>query len=138
VSGTAGQDQPRVPVCERHAVDDRGPCPSRSPACRAVLALLLAPVLAAGLWVEAIFGSNVVYGIVTDPPGLRTYGLGALGLVLAAAGPAAVVAATIRTRSRLPGVTSRILRIEIWGITVALSLEFAFLFIGFYVQGGFI
>jgi hypothetical protein len=128
VSGTAGQDQPRVPLCERHRVDDHGDFAGRSPACRAVLALLLAPVLAACLWLQAIYGSLIVYSIVTDPPGLRTYGLLMLFMVLAASGPAAVLAATIRTRSRLPGITSRILRIEKRGITVALSLELVFVF----------
>jgi hypothetical protein len=91
------------------------------PAGRSVLALLLAPVLVASLWLEVVAGTQAVWYYVQ--PGQTSYAWLALATALAWCGPATVVAMTTRTRSRLPGVTERILRIEKWGLIVTLPLE---------------
>lgn len=94
-----------------------------SPAGRAVLALLLTPVLVVSLWIEVIAGTGTAWAFYQ--PGQANDALLALWTAFAACGPVTVLTTTIRTRSRLPGMTSRVLRIEKWGLIVVLPLAFA-------------
>lgn len=87
-----------------------------SPAGRAVLALLLAPVLTVSLWIEAIAGTGTAWAFYR--PGQANDALLALWMAFVCCGPATVLTTTIRTRSRLPGITSRVLHIEKWGLAI--------------------
>jgi hypothetical protein len=96
---------------------------------RRVLALFLAPVLVTCLWIEVIAGTGAVWNSVQ--PGQASFASLALGMAFAACGPVIVLVTTIRTRSRLPSMTERFLRIEKWGLIVALPLSlFALAIIG--------
>jgi hypothetical protein len=86
------------------------------------LALVLAPVLIVSLWVEVIAGTGTAWGFAQ--PGQTNWTLFAVWMAFAAAGPATVVVATILTRSQLPSVTGRVLRIERWGLIVVVPLGF--------------
>jgi hypothetical protein len=98
-----------------------------SPADRAVLALLLAPVLVVSLWIEVIAGTGTAWAFAQ--PGQANDAVLALWMAFAACGPVTVLTATVRTRSRLPGRISRVLRIEKCGLIVAFPLAFVGLFI---------
>jgi hypothetical protein len=94
-----------------------------SPAGRAVLALLLVPVLAVSMWIEVIAGTATAWAFYQ--PGQANDALLTLWMAFAACGPVTVLTTTIRARSRWPGMTSRVLRIEKWGLIVVLPLAFA-------------
>jgi hypothetical protein len=93
---------------------------TRSSARSIGLALVLAPVLVAFLWIEVIAGTGTAWGFAQ--PGRTNWALFALWMAFAAAGPAALAATTIRTRSRLRSLTGRILSIEKWGLIVVVPL----------------
>ena len=93
---------------------------NRSSAGRAVLALALAPVLVASLWLEVTAGTGTAWSY--SRPGQSDAALLALWLAYAFAGPLVILVVTIRIRSRLPGITRRVLLIEKWGLIVAIPL----------------
>jgi hypothetical protein len=95
---------------------------TRASARSVALALILAPVLMVSLWIEVIAGTGTAWGFAQ--PGQTNWTLFAVWMAFAAAGPATVVVATILTRSRSPGVTGRVLRIEKWGLVVVVPLGF--------------
>jgi hypothetical protein len=86
------------------------------------LAVILAPVLIVSLWIEVIAGTGTAWGFAQ--PGHTNWTLFAVWMAFAAAGPVTVVVATILTRTRLPSVTGRVLRIEKWGLIVVAPLGF--------------
>lgn len=86
------------------------------------LALILAPVLIVSLWIEVIAGTGTAWGFAQ--PGQTNWTLVTVWMAFAAAGPATIVVATILTRSPLPSVTGRVLRIEKWGLLVVVPLGF--------------
>jgi hypothetical protein len=92
-----------------------------SPARSRALALALVPVLVVSLWIEVIAGTGTAWAFAQ--PGQTNSPLLSLWMAFAGAGPATVVAITIGTRSRLPSMTGRILRIEKWGLIVAVPLS---------------
>jgi hypothetical protein len=83
---------------------------------RFVLALVLAPVLAACLWAEVVAGTGNAWGY--GQVGQVNYPLFAVSMGFALCGPLVVAATTIRTRSRIPNITKRVLRIEEWGLAI--------------------
>jgi hypothetical protein len=95
---------------------------TRAPARNIGLPLVLAPVLIVSLWIEVIVGTGTAWGFAQ--PGQTNWTQFAVWMAFAAAGPATVVVATILTRSQLPSMTGRVLRIERWGLLVVVPLSF--------------
>ncbi len=93
----------------------------------ALLITLLAALLAGCLWIEVDAGAGTAWSFAQ--PGQSNAGLLVLWLAYAACGPACVLAATVRTRARVPAIGERILRIEKWGIAVSLPLAILGLYV---------
>jgi small-conductance mechanosensitive channel len=94
---------------------------------RFVLALVLAPLLVACLWAEVIAGTGNAWDYAQV--GQVNYPLFAVSMGFALCGPLVVVATTIRTRPRISNITSRVLRIEKWGLAIGFPLGLVGLFV---------
>jgi hypothetical protein len=88
-----------------------------------VAAVIFAPCLLIGLWLEVAVGTQAAWGNLVSyvSPAQPNIAVGLWFLAATLLGPTLVIAATIRTRHRV-GIGSRILRIECWSLPVVCPL----------------
>jgi len=88
-----------------------------------VAAVILAPCLLIGLWLEVVVGTQAAWASFVSyvSPSQPNVAAGLCFLAATLLGPAIVIVATIRTRRRV-GIGSRVLRIECWSLPVVCPL----------------
>jgi hypothetical protein len=91
---------------------------------RTSLAILLLPVLAGFLWLEVVIGTEFTWQAVVGyvSPSQPSIAGGIIGTVATSAGPIVTVILTLTAKSKALNNTDRLLRIESWGISVAVPI----------------
>lgn len=92
------------------------------PACRAAIAMTLAPILAFCMWCDAIAGSGAAWNSLQ--PGQRSAAWALAWFAYSVLLPVIVLITMVRSRGRVhgSGVVNRALRIEKWGLLLGVPI----------------